>query len=151
MVQLLREKFDLEVGLSDHTLCNTAALAAVTLGASAIEKHFILDRSMKGPDSNFSIEPKELEQLVKSTRNCWEALQVKDFIRPNFEAKNKIFRRSLYFVEDMKAGEKITLRHIRRIRPGYGLAPKYIQKVLNKRVLKDISRGERVNWELIED
>lgn len=151
MVEILREKFNLEVGLSDHTLDNTAAIASVVLGASAIEKHFILDRSIKGPDSDFSIEPNELKELVNTTKSIWEAAKIKEFIRPNFESKNRIFRRSLYFVKDLKAGEKVTVDHIRRIRPGYGLPPKYYELILNKTVKKDISRGERISWELFSD
>ena len=151
MIQILRDKYNLEVGLSDHTLNNTASLAAITLGATAIEKHFILDRSNKSPDSDFSIEPKELKELVESTNDCWQALKVKTFQRPDYESKNKIFRRSLYFIKDLKAGEKITSEHVKRIRPGFGLAPKYYSQILNKKVIKDISRGERVKWELISD
>lgn len=151
MVEILRKKFNLEVGLSDHTLDNTAAIASVVLGASAIEKHFILNRSVNGPDSDFSIEPHELKELVRTTKNIWEASKSKEFVRPDFESKNKIFRRSLYFVKDLKAGEKVSFHHIRRIRPGYGLPPKYYDQILNRIVKKDVSRGERVSWEVFDD
>ena len=151
MVEILRKRFNLEVGLSDHTLDNAAAIASIVLGASVIEKHFILDRSVNGPDSDFSIEPHELKELVRTTRNIWEASKSQEFRRPDFESKNKIFRRSLYFIKDLKAGEKVSVEHIRRIRPGYGLPPKYYDQILNRVVKKDISRGERVSWELFDD
>tara|TARA_Y100001968_G_scaffold307221_2_gene324842 strand:- start:28237 stop:29280 length:1044 start_codon:yes stop_codon:yes gene_type:complete len=151
MVNFLREKFQLEVGLSDHTLSNIAALTSVSIGASAIEKHFILDRSEKGPDSEFSIEPNELKDLVEGTKNCWTALGSNKFKRSELEEKSKIFRRSLYFVQDLKSGEQISEKHIRRIRPGFGLAPKYLDKIINKRVSKNIVRGDRVTWDVIDD
>ncbi len=150
MLTFLKEKFNTEVGLSDHTISNTAALAAVSLGASALEKHFILDRLDKGPDSEFSLEPSELKELVTSTKDCWLSLGSKSFNRPSLEKSSKVFRRSLYFVKDIKAGETITVEHIRRIRPGFGLAPKFYDKIVNKRVLKDIEKGEAVSWDLIE-
>ncbi len=151
MVSYLRKKFQLEVGLSDHTLDGIAALTSVSIGGTAIEKHFILSRDEKGPDSEFSIEPAELKDLVKHTRNCWEALGSKNFTRPSLEEKNKIFRRSLYFVRDLKSGEIITKDHIRRIRPGYGLPPKFFDSFINKRVNRNISRGERVTWDIIKN
>ncbi len=146
MIQTIREKFNVEVGLSDHTMGNTSALASVSLGASAIEKHFILDRSRKGPDSTFSIEPDELKRLVTQTKECWESIGDKTFKRAKVEESSKIFRRSLYFVKDLEAGEVITDKHIRRIRPGFGLAPKYIDQIINKKASRKITRGERVTW-----
>ena len=151
MIPFLREKFHLEVGLSDHTLNNIAALTSVSVGGTAVEKHFILNRSEKGPDSEFSIEPEELRKLVEETKTCWEALGSDKFIRPNLEEKSKIFRRSLYFIKDIKSGERITRAHIRRIRPGYGLPPKYLDRLINRRVNRNILRGERVTWDVIED
>ena len=150
-IQFLREKFNIEIGLSDHTLSNTAALAAVSLGAVAIEKHFIISRGEKGPDSEFSIEPKQLEELVKSTKVCWQALGSNEFERSKLETKSKVFRRSLYFVKDIKADEIITKEHIRRIRPGFGLAPKYLNQIINKKASKDFFRGERVTWDAIKN
>ena len=138
MILELKKEFNVQVGLSDHTLNNTSALAAVALGATAIEKHFILDRSEKGPDSSFSIEPNELEKLVTDSQDCWESLGSQFFKRPKLESKNKVFRRSLYFVKDLKKGEKITKSNIRRIRPGYGLSPKYIDQIINRKVNKNI-------------
>ena len=148
-VDALRKRFNCQIGLSDHTLSNTASMAAVSLGAVAIEKHFTINRKDKGPDSEFSIEPNELKELVKNTKACWETLGSGKFDRSNFESKNKVFRRSLYFVKDIKAGETITKDHIKRIRPGFGLKPKYLNEVINKRVTVDVYRGDRVSWDVI--
>ena len=150
MILKLKEEFDVQVGLSDHTLNNTSALAAVALGANAIEKHFILNRSDGGPDSSFSIEPSELKKLVRESKECWEALGSNDFKRPEIETRNKIFKRSLYFIKDIKKGDQITKENIKRIRPGYGLSPKYIDQIINKKVNKNIYRGDRVTWDVIE-
>ena len=151
MIETLKSEFNLEVGLSDHTIENTAAMTAIALGATAIEKHFILNRSDIGPDSSFSIEPKELKELVNNTNSCWEALGSSDFNRPKMESENKVFRRSLYFVKDMYPGEIITKNHVKRIRPGFGLSPKYLDKIINKKVLKRIKIGDRVTADLIEN
>ena len=151
LVKTIKDKFDVEVGLSDHTLNNTSALAAICLGAVAIEKHFILDRQQKGPDSTFSIEPKELKELKCLTKECWQALGSGEFLRSTSESKNKVFRRSLYFVQDMEIGQLITHKDIKRLRPGYGLPPKYIDKVLNRRLKKSVERGDRVTWDCLEE
>mgnify|MGYP001215621874 CR=1 FL=1 len=149
-IEFLRNEFGVEVGLSDHTMDNTAALAAISLGAVAIEKHFILNKKQETPDSEFSIEPQQLRELIKVSNACWQSLGSKSLKRSSFEIENKIFRRSLYFVKDLKAGEIITSDHIKRIRPGYGLAPKYIDKFLNKRSKIDVKRGDRVSWDVID-
>ena len=127
MISYLRKRFDLEVGLSDHTLNNNAAIASLALGATAVEKHFLLSRSNKGPDSEFSIEPNELKNLVNSTKECWEALS-EIILKGRVRKKEFSFRRSLYFVKDIKAGEKINKENTRKIRPGYG-CPKYYEKL----------------------
>ena len=150
LIKTFKNKYDIEVGLSDHTLNNTAALAAVTLGAVAIEKHFILDRKNIGPDSSFSIEPSELKGLKFSTKECWQALGSGDFERSISEFKNMVFRRSLYFVKDMESGDLITKNNVRRVRPGYGISPKYFEEIINKKVKRSVKRGERVTWECIE-
>ena len=150
MIKTLKNKFKVEIGLSDHTLTNTAALAAVAIGATAIEKHFTLDRKDIGPDSSFSIEPKELEKLKKETSECWSALGNGDFHRCKEEKKNIIFRRSLYFVKDMEPGQVITKKDIQRIRPGYGLSPKFYEKILHKKIKNFVKKGDRVSWEVIE-
>ena len=150
-IEFLRKQFNVEIGLSDHTISDTAALAAVSLGAVAIEKHFIINKEDKGPDSEFSIEPKQLRELVENSKSCWEALGSKDFYRSELEAKSKVFRRSLYFVRDINAGESITKEHIRRIRPGFGLEPKYLNEIINRKVSVNCKRGDRVTWDVIND
>jgi len=149
-IEFLRKEFNVEIGLSDHTLDNTAAIAAVSMGAVAIEKHFILDKNSKSPDSEFSINPNQLSELVKVTEDCWKSLGTKSLQRSELEIENKIFRRSLYFVKDLKAGENITSNHIRRIRPGFGLSPKHFNEVINSKTRKEVKRGDRVTWEVIE-
>lgn len=146
----LSERYGTIPGLSDHTLGTTASVAAVALGACVIEKHFTLSRKDKGPDSEFSIEPDELSSLCKDTFDAWSALGRAGFSRQESEKSNKKFRRSIYFVSDIKAGEIITPLHIRRIRPGLGLPPKYFDQIIGKRVNRDIARGTAASWELID-
>ena len=145
----LKKHFEVEVGLSDHTLGITAAVTAIGLGAVAIEKHFTLDRTQKGPDSAFSLEPVELKNLVNETAAAWSAIGQGGLQRSKVEEQNKIFRRSIYFVKDLEKGDLITNDAIRRIRPGFGLSPKYFDELLGKPVLKDVFRGEPVSWEAI--
>ncbi|WP_443190915.1 pseudaminic acid synthase [Pseudomonas indica] len=147
----LTERFGTIPGLSDHTLGTTASVAAVVLGACVIEKHFTLSRNDKGPDSEFSIEPDELKRLCQDTFDAWSALGKPGFERQKAEEGNKHFRRSVYFVRDMKAGEIITPAHIRRIRPGFGLPPKYFDQLIGKRVKGDVDRGTATSWELIDE
>jgi len=143
----LRSKYGLEVGLSDHTMGTTAAITSVALGASAIEKHFTLSRLDKGPDSDFSIEPPELISLVNSTKNAWLSLGNADFSRPESENSSLAFRRSLYFVRDLKSGDTITPNDIRRIRPGFGLSPKFYDEVIGKKTKNDVNFGDPVNFD----
>ena len=149
MISFLKDKFGVEVGLSDHTLTNTAALAALTLGASAFEKHFTLSRLDKGPDSQFSIEPNEFKDLVESANECWQGLGKLSFKRSKLEQNSMVFRRSLYFVKDLSEGQIITKDHIRKIRPGFGVSPKFYEKFIGKKVSRVVKRGERVDWEVI--
>ena len=145
----LKKKFGVTIGLSDHTIGNTAAVASVALGACAIEKHFTISRDDKGPDSEFSIEPNELRELVKETKDAWTALGRESFSRPKSESGSKVFRRSIYFTSDIKVGEKIKATDIRRIRPGFGLPPKYFDSIVGKSVTRDVVRGEATSWDLI--
>ena len=142
--------FNVPVGLSDHTLDNTTAIAAITLGACVIEKHFTLDRSGGGPDDSFSLEPKELQQLCQSAKTAWQALGQVDYGRKSSEQGNAKFRRSLYFVKDMKAGEVIDETCIRSVRPGFGLAPKFYEELLGKTIKNDVMKNIAVNWENIK-
>ena len=147
----LSKKLGVQIGLSDHTVTNTASIVAVSLGATIIEKHFTLDRADKGPDSKFSINPLELKSLCAETKDAWTSLGKAGYERKPAEESNIKFRRSVYFVKDIKAGEVIQPAHIRRIRPGFGLAPKFEEKLLGKVVKKDIKRGTATNWKLIDE
>jgi len=146
----IAERFGAVVGLSDHTLGTAVSVAAVSLGATLIEKHVTLSRDDGGPDSSFSLEPDELALLVSSCRDAWEALGKIDYERKESEAGNAIFRRSLYVVEDIAAGEIFTDVHVRSIRPGFGLAPKHLPEVLGRRAKTAVSRGTAVSWDLVE-
>ena len=149
-INYLKKRFKVEVGLSDHTKGNLAASVAIGIGAVAIEKHFKLDNQECGPDSSFSLNVNELSKLVIDCNHAWLAKGKTEFKRAEVEKENIVFRRSLYFVSDLKIGEEIKPEHIRRIRPGYGLPPKYLNKVLGKTVKKDIKRGDAVIWEVIQ-
>lgn len=146
----MRQLFDCHVGLSDHTLGIGAAVAGIALGAEVIEKHFTLSRAEGGVDAAFSLEPLEMAQLVRECRTAWEALGEISYGVTEQEKKSLQFRRSLYIVEDMKAGDAITEKNMRSIRPGLGLAPKYYDIVVGKRVRCDVARGTALTWRLIE-
>jgi len=146
----LSKKLGVQIGLSDHTVTNTASIVAVSLGATLIEKHFTLDRDDKGPDSKFSINPAELKSLCIEVKDAWTSLGIAGYERKPAEEPNIKFRRSVYFVKDIRAGEVIKQEHIRRIRPGFGLAPKFEKRLLGKVVKKDIKRGTATNWNLVE-
>jgi pseudaminic acid synthase len=143
----LSKRFGTIPGLSDHTLGTTASIAAVALGACVIEKHFTLNRADKGPDSEFSIEPHELAKLCKATRDVWSALGTVGYERQQAETGSKVFRRSLYYVRDMKAGDIVTTEDIRRIRPGLGLAPKHFDTLIGKRLKTNVMRGTATSWD----
>jgi N-acetylneuraminate synthase len=144
------ERFGVVTGLSDHTLDNSTAVASIALGAAIVEKHFTLDRFGGGPDDSFSLEPAELAELVSGTRTAWEALGKVDYGRKSSEQGNVQFRRSLYFVKDLKAGEVITADTVRSVRPGYGLAPKCLPEVIGKRVVRDVEKNTPVKREVLE-
>jgi len=146
----LADRFETIPGLSDHTLGTTVSVAAVALGACVIEKHFTLSRNDKGPDSEFSLEPEELQRLCKDSFDAWSAIGKRSFERQKAEEGNKQFRRSVYFVKKLKAGDVIQATDIRRIRPGFGLAPKYFDQLIGKKVTADIDFGTPASWELIE-
>ena len=140
----LAKRFDVLAGLSEHTMGTTASVASIALGACLIEKHFTLSRADKGPDSEFSLEPADLERLCIDTRDAWKALGRSGFERQQAEAGSKVFRRSLYFVRDLPAGHVIEPSDIRRIRPGMGLAPKWLDEVVGKRLVCDVVKGTPV-------
>ena len=149
-IQDMSSSFNIPVGLSDHTLDNTTAIASVVLGASIIEKHFTLDRNGGGPDDSFSLEPEDLKQLCVGAKTAWQALGQVDYGRKSSEQGNAQFRRSLYFVKDMKAGDVIDETCIRSVRPGFGLAPNLYNSILGKILLKDIKENTPTRLDLFK-
>ena len=137
----IKEKFNVVVGLSDHTLGGEVSTAAIALGSNIIEKHFILDRIMGGPDSEFSMEPDEFKQMVNSIRNVEKALGSVNYDLSEKSKLNREFSRSLFVVKDMKKDEIITEKNVRSIRPGFGLHPKYLKEILGKKINKDLKKG----------
>ena len=148
-MQNMKETFGVEVGLSDHTLGITAPIVSVALGAKVIEKHFILDKSIGGPDASFSLAPHEFKAMVDAVREAEQALGRVDYQLNEKKVKNREFARSLFVVKDIQAGEVFTTEHVRSIRPGHGLAPKHIDSILGKVARKDIERGTPMSWDLI--
>ena len=145
----MRERWNCEIGLSDHTMGIGVALAAVGLGVRIIEKHFTLNRADGGVDSTFSMEPAEMTQLVVETKRAWQALGQVSYGPMEAEKKSIQYRRSLYVVQDIKAGEMLTRDNVRAIRPGLGLPSKYLEMVLGKAVKHDAKRGTALGWDLI--
>lgn len=142
-------KFGQVTGLSDHTIDNTTAVASVALGASLIEKHFTLDRNGGGPDDSFSIEPAELSALCAASRMAWEAVGSVDYGLKSSEQANVKFRRSLYFVRSLEAGETVSVDCVRSVRPGYGIAPKYLDQVIGKTVTRRVEANTPVKAEVL--
>ncbi len=145
----MRERFGTVVGLSDHTLGISVPIAAVALGAKIIEKHFILDRKLGGHDSAFSLEPEEFTAMVKSVRESEKALGEVSYEYTEKIKKSREFSRSLFVVEDMKAGETFTEINIKSIRPGFGLPPKYYGIIIGRKVTKDVNKGTPISWDLV--
>jgi N-acetylneuraminate synthase len=148
-LQDMRSRFGVEVGLSDHTLGTAASTAAIALGATVIEKHFTLERAAGGPDAAFSLEPAELATLVSNARAAWSALGTVSYELKPSEKQNLRFRRSLYAVADIEAGERFTELNVRSIRPGFGLAPKHLPEVIGARAAQRIARGTPLSWSLV--
>jgi pseudaminic acid synthase len=146
MIPILQKEFNIQVGLSDHTIGNLASVLATSMGATAIEKHFTVSRSDGGVDSSFSLEPAEMKFLVNKTKEAFSALGATTFTRSSVEESNTIFRRSLYFVKDVEEGDVITKDCVRRIRPGYGLEAKYYELVIGAKCLTSAKRGDRVTF-----
>jgi N-acetylneuraminate synthase len=145
----MRELFGCEVGLSDHTMGVGVSVASIALGATVIEKHFTLSRAHGGVDSAFSMEPAEMAQLVAESERAWQALGGVSYGATEAEKKSLQFRRSLYIVQDLKAGDQLTRENLRAIRPGLGLPTKYLEVFLGKRVKSDVKRGTALAWDLI--
>lgn len=146
----LKETFNTVVGLSDHTLGNSVPIASVALGAKIIEKHFILDRGLGGPDANFSLEPEEFKTMVKSVREVEKALGKVSYELTEKTKNNRDFSRSLFVVKAVKKGDKFTENNVKSIRPGFGLHPKYLKDVIGKKASKDIDRGTPLKWNLMD-
>ena len=146
----MMSRFGLVTGLSDHTLDNTTAIASVVMGASVIEKHFTLDRSGGGPDDSFSLEPAELAALCRDSKTAWASLGKVDYGRKSSEQGNVKFRRSLYFVKDLNAGDVITADAVRSVRPGFGIAPKYLKNIIGCTVTQNIKSNTAVSKEFIK-
>lgn len=146
----LATKFDCVLGLSDHTMGTVVSVASVVLGASVIEKHVTLSREDKGPDSDFSLEPHELNALCSETEAAWLSIGNAGYELKPVESGSRKHRRSVYFVKSLKAGELITESHIRRVRPGFGLPPKYFEELIGKTVKVDVEFGDATSWENIE-
>ncbi len=140
------ERFGLVTGLSDHTIGNATAISSIALGGCIIEKHFTLDRNGGGPDDSFSIEPNEMSRLCEEARTAWEALGSVQYGKRSSESENIKFRRSLYFVKALKRGETVSKDAIRSVRPGYGLHPRYFDKIIGRKVLCDVSYGTPVEF-----
>lgn len=146
----MRDLFDVEVGLSDHTLGVGASVASIAFGATVIEKHFTLSRAEGGVDSTFSMEPSEMSMLVDEAKRAWQAIGKVEYGSLAAEEKSMVFRRSIYVCEDVKAGEVLTKGNVKIIRPGYGISPKYLETILGMKATQDICRGTPFNWELVK-
>ncbi|MEI2275636.1 pseudaminic acid synthase [Sphingobacterium sp. ML3W] len=147
MVKDFAEKFGVISGLSDHTMGSTVPVVATCFGAKIIEKHFILDRSIGGPDASFSMDEGEFSEMVKAVREAEKAIGVVDYKLTDKQKKGKDFSRSLYVVKDIENGEKLTSDNIRSVRPGFGMHPRYYNEVIGKIAIRRIEKGERVCWE----
>lgn len=145
----MRALFGCQVGLSDHTMGVGAAVAAVALGATVIEKHFTLRRADGGVDSTFSLEPDEMRSLVVETERAWQAVGHVSYGTTGAEKKSLMFRRSIYIAQDMKAGDVFTRDNLRCVRPGLGLPPRHYDELLGRRVNRDVAKGTRMQWELV--
>lgn len=145
----MRKTFNVVVGLSDHTMGSSVAIASVALGAKVIEKHFILNRSVGGPDAEFSLEPQEFKDMVRSVREVEKALGSVTYELSDKVKKNRAFSRSLFVIKDMKAGDIFSEENVRSIRPGYGLHPKYLNEILGKKSKKEILKGTPLDFGLI--
>ena len=151
MIADMSKRFGVITGLSDHTMDSTVPVVAAALGAKIIEKHFILDRSIGGPDASFSMNEQEFTEMVKAIREAEKAIGVVDYQLTDKQIQGRNFCRSLYVSENLTVGDKITKSNIRSVRPGFGLHPKHFYKILGKKVNKSLSFGDRLSLEDIED
>jgi pseudaminic acid synthase len=150
MMQQFAKDFDVKVGLSDHTLGITLPVVATVMGASVIEKHFILDKSVGGPDAAFSLDEKAFTQMVNAVREAEQSIGTISYELTEKQQSGKQFSRSLYVSKDVKKGDIITKENVRSVRPGYGMHPKHLESILGKTFTKDVENGEPLNWEYIK-
>ncbi|RGN33232.1 pseudaminic acid synthase [Bacteroides oleiciplenus] len=150
MIRDMRKRFGVRIGLSDHSLGSVVASTAVALGAEMVEKHFIIDRRLGGPDAGFSMEPDEFKEMVDRIRDVERAIGKVDYTLSERTLKNRLFAKSLFVIEDVKKGEYITSNNLRAIRPGDGISPKYYREVLGKRYNQDIERGTPFMFDLVD-
>jgi pseudaminic acid synthase len=150
MVKDIAERYNVLSGLSDHTIGNTAPIVATCFGAKIIEKHFILDRSIGGPDASFSMNEEEFKQMVEAVREAEKAIGTVDYNLTEKQKKGRDFSRSIYVVEDIKEGELFTEKNVRSIRPGYGMHPKYYNEILGKKAAKDLEKGDPMSLNFVE-
>ncbi len=150
MIKDFKEKFNVIPGLSDHTIGDTMPIVAITMGAKIIEKHFILDKTIGGPDASFSMTEEEFKDMVNAVRNAEKGIGKVDYKLTERQKSGKNFSRSLYFVKDVKKGETINKNNVKSIRPGWGMHPKHFNNILGKQVNRDVERGDRVDWTLIK-
>ena len=146
----IKKRFGVKVGLSDHTMGIEGPVVATALGATVIEKHFILDKSIGGADAHFSLDEKEFSEMVKAVRIAEKMLGTVDYKMTEKKKKSRQFSRSLFIVEDVKAGEKITKENVRSIRPGFGMHPKHFSNIIGKKINKDADKGTPLSFNLIE-
>lgn len=146
----MKQRFGVKVGLSDHTEGSVVPMAAVALGAEVVEKHFIIDRSIGGPDSAFSMEAAEFKQMVENIRNVEAALGDVKYPTDSSKIKGREFCRSLYVAENIKAGETITEHNVRSVRPGFGMHPKYLPELLGRKATRDLELGDRMSWDVVK-
>lgn len=151
MIKDLAERYDVISGLSDHTIGSIVPIVATAMGAKIIEKHFILDKSIGGPDASFSMDEGEFTEMVKAVREAEKAIGKVDYTLTEKQKKGRDFSRSLYVVEDIKAGEKITGENVRSIRPGFGMHPKYLKEIIGKAIKKNVDKGTALTTDLIMD
>lgn len=150
MLKDFSDRFGVYSGLSDHTIGTIVPIVATCMGAKVIEKHFIIDRAIGGPDSSFSMNEEEFTEMVKAVRNAEKAIGIIDYNLTPKQVKGKDFARSLYVVKDIKKGEVLTEENVRSIRPGFGLHPKYYETILGKKINKDLKKGDRLGIEVVE-
>lgn len=149
MIPDMKNRFAVRVGLSDHSIGSIVASTAVALGAEMVEKHFILDRRLGGPDSAFSMEPNEFKEMIQNIRNVEKCIGSIDYTLSESALKNRQFAKSLFVVKDVTAGEEISINNVSSIRPGYGLHPKYLKNIIGKKFSTDVSRGTPLSFDLI--